>query len=141
MSFRVCYLSTHTNTCRTQKDTSVGVFSWSASFLHPPTHTKHERDTIAVSVRGRRLSYTHPLTPNTKRHLQWCLFMLGIFLTPTDARQTQRDTFIGVCSCSVSFLHSYHAQRLSYLSDACRARKHTRHWCVFVFSTLTGKKG
>jgi len=103
--FRVCYLSTPTDTHRTQKDTIVGVFLCSACFLHPLLHAEHEKTPLLVYFRARRVFYTQQHTPNMRRHHCWCLFMLGVFSTSTTAHRAREDTTVGVLSCSTCFLH------------------------------------
>ena len=53
-------------------DTIVGVFALSASILHPAMHAEHEETPPLVSFRARHLFYTQRHTPNTRRHHHWC---------------------------------------------------------------------
>jgi hypothetical protein len=80
--------STPTDTCRTRKDTSVGVFSCLECSLHPATYAEHEGTPRLVSFRARHVFYIHQCTPNTKRHHHWCLFVLGVFSTPSWQQHT-----------------------------------------------------
>ncbi len=114
--------SIHAHTRRERTHIQHGVFSFSASFLLP-----------------RR-------TPNTKRHLQWCLFVLGVIPTSSNTCQTRRDTFNGVCLCSASFLYppmhaehketplmvSVRARRLSYIHRHTLSTDRHLLWCLFV---------
>ena len=119
---RIATNSTPTDTCRTRKDTSIGVFSCSACTLHPATYAEHEGTPRLVFFRARHVFYAHQCTPNTKRHHRWCLFVLGVFSTPSDIRRTRGDTTVGVLSCSASF----------YIPQCTpNTRRHPR-WCRFV---------
>jgi hypothetical protein len=72
---------------RAQKDTFVDVLSCLASFPHSWTHAEHKKTPLLVSFHAWCLSFTHRHTPNTNRHQQRCLFMLGIFPSTPDACQ------------------------------------------------------
>ena len=69
--------------------TMFGVFSCSASFLHPrctplhpATHAEHEETHSMVSVHAWRHSFIHQCTLNTKTHQHWCVFAFSTFLHP-----------------------------------------------------------
>ena len=79
--------STPSDACRTRGDTTVGVFSCSASFLHPATHAEHKETPSLVSFRARHLFYIHQCTPNMRRHHRWCLFVLCAYPASPDARR------------------------------------------------------
>jgi hypothetical protein len=94
--------SLHPATRRIQRDTFNGVFSCSASFLHPPTHAEHDETPTMVSFHAWRRFLTfhvHVCPPNTKGHQHWCLFVLGAVSTSTQvARRTRKSTNTG-CLC------------------------------------------
>jgi hypothetical protein len=120
-----CFLLTLTHT--KHENTSNMVCFHARHLSYTPTHAEHEETPSMVSVRARRHSYIQQHTLNTKRHLQWCLFVLSAFPSSTDARRTRRDTIEGVCSCPASFPHpptqAEHEETPSMVS--VRARRHS----------------
>ena len=75
-------------TRRAQKDTNVGVFSCSASFLSPTTHAEHEKTPMLVSFRAC-----------------WCHFMLGVISFHHHSPSTTTTTDLeNECICSFSTL-------------------------------------
>ena len=99
------------------------------TFPHTLTRAEHKKTPALVSFRGQHPFYTHPPTPNTKETLSRCLFVVGVFPTPTHSHRTQRDTFNGVCSCSASFLHplmhAKHKETPSLVSVRARCLSYT----------------
>jgi hypothetical protein len=60
------------------------------------TQTPNTKPTSLVSFRGRRLSYALLHTPSTRSPHQGCVFVFGIFPTPT--RRARNHTLVGVNS-------------------------------------------
>ncbi len=74
-------------TCRTQKDTLVGVFSCSALFLCPTTHAEHKKTPLLVSF-------------NKGVFQQGCLFVFGVVPLPCNTYAKHKMTPLLVSFCA-----------------------------------------
>src|SRR6266545_8258779 len=90
-------------TCRTRKDSNVGVFSCSASFHHPYNTRRGRNDTLigVFSCSALFLCNTiHAEHEKTPTRVSFCVRRCSaIQYTPST-----KDILIGVILCSVSFV-------------------------------------